>query len=89
MSVSSCAFTGHRPERFGFKYNEDDERCVKLKVLMREQISELIAGGVNEFFTGMALGVDQWAAEIVLDFKKDHPYIKLTAVLPCETQKVF
>ena len=86
MSVSSCAFTGHRPDRFCFKYDEDDERCVKLKALMQEQIGDLIVGGVNEFFTGMALGVDQWAAEIVLDFKKNHPDIKLTAVLPCETQ---
>ena len=38
------------------------------------------------FLTGMAQGVDQWAAEIVLAMKRSYPHIQLIAVLPCETQ---
>jgi uncharacterized phage-like protein YoqJ len=83
---SACAFTGHRPNRFSFGFNENDERCAKIKELMRDQIGALIAGGVTDFYSGMALGVDQWAAEIVLDFKREHPAVRLTAVRPCETQ---
>ena len=86
MSVSSCAFTGHRPSRFSFGYNENDERCLKIKALMRKHITALVAGGVTSFYSGMALGVDQWAASIVLDLKKEHPAVRLIAVLPCETQ---
>jgi uncharacterized phage-like protein YoqJ len=53
---------------------------------MEEQIEKLIAAGVTDFYSGMALGADTWAAEIVLDLKEKHPGIRLTAVLPCETQ---
>lgn len=83
---TACAFTGHRPNRFSFGYDEADGKCVKIKTLMREQIVALIGEGVTEYYTGMALGVDVWAAEIVLDLKKEHPGIRLIAVLPCETQ---
>ena len=82
----SCAFTGHRPARFSFGYNENDVQCMKIKALMSEWIAGLIAKGVTDFYSGMALGVDQWAAEIVLDMKKRHPGLRLIAVRPCETQ---
>ena len=84
--TKSCAFTGHRPTRFSFGYNEDDEKCQRLNRVMEEQIEKLIAAGVTDFYTGMALGVDTWAAEIVLDLKEKYSDLKLTAVLPCETQ---
>ena len=86
MTKNSCAFTGHRPTRFAFGYDESNEQCLKIKELMRKQIAALIAGDVTEFYTGMALGVDQWAASIVLNMKDSHPGIRLVAVLPCETQ---
>ena len=82
----SCAFTGHRPARFSFGYDESDEQCLKIKALMMERIGALIAGGVTDFYSGMALGVDQWASEIVLDMKKTSPSVRLIAVLPYETQ---
>ncbi|MCL2392873.1 MAG: DUF1273 domain-containing protein [Oscillospiraceae bacterium] len=86
MSNFSCAFTGHRPARFPFGYNEDDERCVQVKAVISEQINALVVNGVTEFYSGMALGVDQWAAEIVLEMKKTHSNLRLIAVRPCETQ---
>ena len=86
MSVLSCAFTGHRPARFDFGYNENDEKCLQIKALMRERISGLIADGVTDFYSGMALGADQWAADIVLELRKTHQGIRLIAVLPCLTQ---
>ena len=82
----SCAFTGHRPASFSFGYNENDERCLQIKQLMLERINLLIETGVTDFYSGMALAVDQWAAEIILQIKKVHPNIRLIAVLPCETQ---
>ena len=86
MNSKSCAFTGHRPARFSFGYNEKDEKCLKIKALMSERVRALIAGGVTDFYSGMALGVDQWAAEIVLEMKKTNPNFRLIAVRPCETQ---
>ena len=86
MLNTACAFTGHRPARFSFGFDESDERCVKVKAAIKEQITALMDGGVTGFYTGMALGVDQWAASIVLEIKKEHPGIRLYAALPCETQ---
>ncbi|MDR0294174.1 MAG: DUF1273 domain-containing protein [Oscillospiraceae bacterium] len=82
----SCAFTGHRPPRFPFGADETDERCLKLKAVLSEQIAALVAGGVTDFYTGMALGVDQWAGLAVLGIKKERPAVRLTAVVPCKTQ---
>ena len=86
MNVLACAFTGHRPDRFSFGYNESDERCLKIKTLMSEHIRKLIVEGTEIFYSGMAIGVDIWAAEIVLELKKEHPCISLIAVVPCKTQ---
>jgi len=86
MHDISCAFTGHRPARFSFGNNENDERCVKLKAVLKEQIAALADAGIRMFYSGMAIGVDQWAAEIVLDLKRRRKDLYLAAILPCETQ---
>lgn len=86
MHTMACAFTGHRPAKFSFGYDEDSEKCIRLKLLMAQQIRGLIESHVSVFHTGMAQGVDQWAAEIVLDMKRQYPHIQLMAVVPCETQ---
>lgn len=36
----------------------------------------------------MAIGIDMYAAEIVLDLKKSYPGITLESASPCETQPV-
>ncbi len=79
------SFTGYRPEKLPF-FGEDDPMCVDLTERISNQIGRLIADGANEFYTGMALGVDTWAAEAVLEHRKSHPEIKLIAVIPCPEQ---
>lgn len=82
----ACAFTGHRPERFSFGYDDEDEKCIRLKLLMANEVVKLIEKGVTQFYTGMAQGVDHYGAEIILHMKRQYPHIELIAVLPCETQ---
>ena len=66
-----------------------DKRCTSLKSVMRDQIVALIENeGVTHFITGMALGVDMYAAEIVLDLKSKYPHITLESAIPCETQAI-
>lgn len=84
---TSCAFTGHRPAKFPRKYDENDPQCVELKAVLARQIEKLAAAGVTDFFTGMALGVDTWAAIAVLDLRERNPAIKFHCVLPCEGQE--
>lgn len=86
MLSRACAFTGHRPTKFSFGYNEDDQRCLALKEQLTEIIEQLVNNGVCSFYSGMALGVDQWAAQAVLNLKAKYPQVRLIAVLPCESQ---
>ena len=87
MKEIACAFTGHRPKSFPWKYNEASPDCVALKKVLATQITALANDGVTGFISGMALGVDLWAAQIVLDLRKKNPTLKLCCALPCEGQE--
>lgn len=87
MKVKKCAFTGHRPQSLPFGFNESDERCIALKQTLRAEIIRLIEQeGVTHFISGMALGVDMYAAEIVLGLKSSYEGITLESAIPCESQ---
>lgn len=75
------------PQNLPFGFNEEDERCINLKKTLREQIINLIENeGVTHFISGMAIGVDMYAAEIVLGLKASYPGITLESAIPCESQ---
>lgn len=82
--MTSCAISGHRPTRFKFGYKETHTGCKRLKRVMREQFDLLYQQGVREFYVGGALGVDMWAAEILLRMKEQSAYsdLLLHMVLP-------
>lgn len=87
MVEAICAFTGHRPKSFPWGYNETAPECVLLKKTLVEQITALTNDGATGFISGMALGVDLWASQIVLDLRKKNPLLKLYCALPCEGQE--
>lgn len=71
-----CCFTGHRPEKPSIPES-------KVKAALQKEIRLAIADGINVFITGMASGVDIWAAEIVLELrKKEELPLKLIAASP-------
>lgn len=82
----ACAFTGHRPKKLPWRYDETDSRCVALKEKLTEQIARLAEAGVTDFFSGMAEGTDTYCAQIVLDLRRKNPALNLHCVLPCEGQ---
>lgn len=84
MELHTCAVTGHRPTRFKWKYNENNNGCKRLKKRMHDQFIALYEKGVRRFLVGGALGVDQWAGEIILRLKEQPEYsdIELVVVLP-------
>lgn len=68
-------FTGHRPEKL--KIPESQVKSALLKEIIKS-----IDEGYRIFITGMARGVDMWAAEIVIKLKEKYPDIKLIAAVP-------
>lgn len=87
MTEITCAFTGHRPRSFPWKGDETAPGCALLKKTLAEQIKLLADRGVTDWLSGMAQGVDLWAAEIVLDLKEKNPALRLHCILPCEGQE--
>jgi len=84
MEQQSCTIMGHNPQRFKFKYNEEAPLYRKIKEAIIEQIKILYIKGVKRFYVGCAVGVDTWAAEILLDLKKqtDFNEIELFCAVP-------
>ena len=82
----SCCFTGHRPRKLPWKYDELDARCIELKDKIMAVISAVYDSGVRHFICGMALGCDFYCAEAVLNLKAMYPDVTLEAAVPYKTQ---
>lgn len=74
--IKACSFTGHRE----IKDPVDTE-------LLADLVQSLIDGGTDTFLTGMAMGFDLIAAEVVIFLKKKNPHIKLIGCVPCPDQE--
>ncbi len=89
MSKKVCSFIGHRPQIGLCRARERNHRCELLKEKLKAEIERQITeNGVSHFISGMGLGVDTFAAEIVIDLKRVYPHITLEAAIPCEEQAV-
>ena len=72
---TTCCFTGHRPE----KLNNGE---AEIRALLKEAILSSIAEGYDTFISGMALGVDLWAAQEILAHKQSGYDIHLVCAVP-------
>ena len=70
-----ACFTGHRPEKL--TRNEKD-----IKKDLEKEIRQAVADGLNVFITGMARGVDIWAAQIVLQLRREGHGVRLICACP-------
>ncbi len=79
-------FSGHRPNKLLWGYDENATSCERFKIFMYEKLEYAILKGYTYFISGMALGIDMICAEIVLNLKKKYPYIVLECAIPCLNQ---
>lgn len=77
-----AAFTGHRAKKLPFAGDETSPEFTELREKLRESIFCAYDEGKRYFMSGMADGVDTYAAELVLDLKEALPGIKLICVYP-------
>jgi uncharacterized phage-like protein YoqJ len=87
MKASTACFTGHRPSKFSFGYDENHPDCQRLKDMLRAAIEDSTEAGYRHFISGMALGVDTWAAQAVLDLRDAGAPVTLEAAIPCRNQE--
>lgn len=75
LRLHRCCFTGHRPDKMKLVEKE-------IRPLLEKAIDDAIEDGYVTFITGMAMGTDIWAAEIVLKRKKSNKNLHLICALP-------
>ena len=82
-----CAVMGQHPLRFPWGFDEEDDRCRKLKIALAQQIMVLRQNGVSQFLVACDCGVGLYAAEIVngLRATTDHD-LMLICYTPHEEQ---
>ena len=76
--AATAAFTGHR------WYDSSRKHSVRKRI--EECVREAYRNGITNFISGMAIGFDLLAAEVVLSLRHECPAITLTAVLPFREQ---
>jgi len=83
------AFTGHRPDKLG-GYTLPNKTYIKVCQEIDKTLQELKP---EKVITGMALGVDQWAANIAVNLKIPFvaavPFDKQESKWPESSQKIF
>ena len=82
----SCCFTGHRPTKLPWRYDETDPRCLRLKDRIRDAVEIAYNQGYRHFLCGMAQGCDLYFCECVLELRRQHPDVTVEAAIPCPTQ---
>lgn len=84
MLYRTVAFTGLRLKKLPFGTDEDHADCLRLKELITKYVVKLITEkNARHFVSGMAMGVDQICAQIVIGLKQQHEDITLEAAIPC------
>ena len=82
----SCCFSGHRPAKLPWRYDERDPRCLEFKDRLFSVIGAVYDSGISHFICGMALGCDLYCAEAVIRLKEMHGDITLEAAIPYSGQ---
>ena len=77
LRLHRACFTGHRPHKL---HQPESFLIAALEAKIREAIDD----GFVTFISGMAWGVDIWAAEIILRLKTEGHPIHLIAAVPYE-----
>lgn len=77
----TVAFTGRREQKLPW-HSDDDPRCIDFLNRLEAEILCAYNDGKRYFISGMANGVDSYAAGIVLKLRKKHRDMTLVCVYP-------
>ena len=80
----TCCFTGHRPGKLPWGYNEADCRCQALKQKIADAVDSAYQTGYRHFICGMAQGCDFYFAEAVLSLRRARPDVTQEILSACD-----
>lgn len=75
--------TGYRSYELS-TFCDDDPKITVIKHVLKQRLTSLLDEDNDEFWviTGPQLGVEQWAAELAVDLRKDYHQLKVALMLP-------
>ena len=84
--TQTCAIIGCSPMCFPWGFDEEDEGCAALKLILINQISKLRGEGCTRFTVSMDCGVGLYAAEILQGLKGSEEELETICYVPYEEQ---
>ena len=84
--TKTCAIIGCSPMCFPWGFDEEDEGCAALKLILINQISKLRGEGCTRFAVSMDCGVGLYAAEILHGLKGSDEELETICYVPYEEQ---
>ena len=86
MKTQVCGIIASAPLCFPWGFDEEDEGCVALKLILLHKITALRADGIKDFAVAMDPGLGLYAAEIINTLRESDPEMTLRCVVPYEGQ---
>ena len=84
--TKTCTIIGCSPMCFPWGFDEEDEGCAALKLILINQISKLRGEGCMRFAISMDCGVELYAAEILHGLKEQEDALETICYVPYEEQ---
>ena len=84
--TKTCAIIGCSPMCFPWGFDEEDEGCAALKLILMNRISKLKGEGYTRFAVSMDCGVGLYAAEILRGLKESDSDLEIACYVPYEEQ---
>ena len=84
--TKTCAIIGCSPMWFPWGFDEEDEGCAALKLILINQITKLRGEGCTRFAVSLDCGVGLYAAEIIHGLKETIEELEMICYTPFEEQ---
>ena len=84
--TKTCAIIGCSPMCFPWGFDEEDEGCAALKLILINQITRMRGEGCTRFTVSMDCGVGLYAAEILHGLKESDDALETICYVPYEEQ---
>ena len=84
--TKTCAIIGCSPLSFPWGFDEEDEGCAALKLILMNRISKLRGEGCTRFAVSMDCGVGLYVAEIIRGLKEFDSELETVCCVPYEEQ---
>ena len=84
--TKTCAIIGCSPLVFSWGFDEEDDGCAALKLILMNRISKLRGEGFTRFAVSIDCGAGLYAAEIIRGLKESDDALETICYVPYEEQ---